>query len=265
MNLFKKIFVLFVALMAAFTFISGNLEVKAETGETLIVHYYRFDGNYTRWSLWLWPNEPTAGEGANYTFTGEDGFGKVYTHTLAGSPLANSTRIGFLVRDSDWNKDVAQDRFIDMTNPNAQGEVHVYLIQNNPIVYYDLEDADISHKVLSAAFRDDNTIGFSFTKTVTADKVQIFADGVLVPTTGFTIANATGTIDITVAADLSKRYTIVVDFGDAEAATAPIGFDGSTPPKPSTPRMATMANSAPSTTFWKPPSNCGRRSPTPSP
>jgi pullulanase len=226
MKFFRKFLVLIVAMIAAITIVSGSLEVKADTGDTLIVHYYRFDGNYTPWSLWLWPNEPTPGDGANYVFNGEDGFGKVYTHTLSGSPLANSTRIGFLVRDSDWNKDVAQDRFIDMTNPNSEGQVHVYLIQDNPVVFYNLEDADISHKVLTAAFKDDNTIGFSFTKTVTADKVQIFADGVLVPTTNFRITNATGSIDINVAADLSKRYSIVVDFGDAEPASAPIGFDG---------------------------------------
>lgn len=222
----KRWIIAVLAVLSAFAILSSALEVKAQQAETLVIHYYRYDDAYGPWSLWLWPNEPTPGEGANYTFDGEDGFGKTLSITVSTSPLAGSTRIGFIVRDGNWNKDIAQDRFIDLTQADENGRLDVYIVQNNPVFYYDLEDADISHKVLNAAFVDDNTISFSLTKNVTSDKVKVFADGLEVATTAATVANAKGTIDIAVAADLSKRYTLVVDFGDAEPAVAPIGFDG---------------------------------------
>ena len=66
----KRWIIAVLAVLSAFAILSSALEVKAEQAETLVIHYYRYDGAYGPWSLWLWPNEPTPGEGANYTFDG---------------------------------------------------------------------------------------------------------------------------------------------------------------------------------------------------
>ena len=226
MRLIKKFFMYLLFLPTFMFIIVPFLEVKAEIADTLIVHYYRYDENYTKWSLWLWPNQPDSGAGLNYTFNGEDGYGVKLTLPLAGTNMENSTRIGFIVRDPDWNKDIAQDRFIDITSPNESGEVHVYLVQNNPNVFYSLENADITHKILNAAFTDSNTISFSLTKPVTEDKVKIYADSVEISTANFNITGSNASIDILEEANLSKRYRIDVDFGDPNPASKTVGFDG---------------------------------------
>lgn len=219
------IFILF-ALMNVIA-IGKLMTVNADSADTLVIHYYRFDEQYTGWNLWLWPHEPESLGGMAYQFNGEDGFGKVLTQTLAGTNMENATKIGFIVRKDEWvEKDVDQDRFIDLTNPNAEGEVHVYLVQNNPIVFYSLEDADITHKILSAAFIDEDTIGFSVTKSITAADLKVFEDNIEIPTTGFTFSGSRGSVNIGFTADLTKKYRLEVDFGDPEVATSSVGFDG---------------------------------------
>lgn len=223
----KKIYTFILLMMISLVIGIQFFTVKANTATTLVVHYYRFDGNYTDWNLWLWQFAPEDLGGQAYQFDGEDSFGKVKTQVLAGTSLEGATSIGIIVRKGEWvEKDVDKNLYIDMTNPNAQGEVHAYLVQNNPVIYYDLSEADISHKILSASFMDDDTIGFSVTKAITADKLSVLEDDVPISTSGFTFSGSNGTINIGVDVDLTKKYTLVIDFGDAEPATSNIGFDG---------------------------------------
>jgi pullulanase len=206
-----------------------QLSVQADA-TTLVINYYRFGGDYDDWDLWLWPNAPVAGSGSAYDYNGETGFGKILTLPLAGTPLAGSTRIGFISRRGNWvEKDVEVDRFIDLGNPNSSGEVHVYLVQNNPTIYYNLEDADISHKILTASFADEDTISFALTKSITEANMTLKASNTTIPKKGNTWklnANNTGSFDISVPVILTEKYTLEVDFGDATPATLSVGFDG---------------------------------------
>ena len=132
----RKIRLALVMFMALFIGLGGaNINVHADTATKLVVHYHRFDPNYAPWKLWLWQYTPTPGDGADYSFNGDDEFGKFMSMDLAGTPLEGSTKIGFLVKDGSWNKDVAIDRYIDLSNPNASGEVHAYIISDNTTVY----------------------------------------------------------------------------------------------------------------------------------
>ncbi|MFU8793704.1 MAG: type I pullulanase, partial [Acholeplasmataceae bacterium] len=227
MRIIRKIisFTLFFAI--SFSFLGQWIELRAAEAETLVLHYYRFDGDYTGWNVWLWPNEPVSGGGSAYDFTGEDAFGKVLTVSLADTNLEGSTRIGFIIRLGNWDaKDTDIDRFIDLDNPNENGEVHVYIVQNNQTVFYDLAEADISHKILSAAFANENTVQFSLTRTISASDITLYANDVLVPISNVSFSGNNGTLTIAESADLTKRYRLEVDFGDPEVATASVGFDG---------------------------------------
>lgn len=227
MNLFKRTLLLGIAVLASLGMTLEAVPVRANGATTLIVNYYRFDADYTTWDLWLWPHQPTAGNGAAYQYNGETGFGKILTLTLAGTPLEGSTSIGMISRKGEWvEKDVGIDRFIDMSNPNDEGEVVVYLVQNEPTIYYSLEDADISHKILSAAFADENTVSFSTTKAVTSDDVTLKADGTPLAKSNFQFSGSNGSFDISATVDLTQKYLLEVDFGDAEPATLNVGFDG---------------------------------------
>lgn len=94
-----------------------------------VVHYQRPAGGYADWSLYAWGDiDPAyATEWPNgQPFAGEDAFGRFAWVKL--KPGAKS--VGFLVVDSAGNKDVPNDRTIDVTQT---GEVWVK--QGDPAVY----------------------------------------------------------------------------------------------------------------------------------
>ena len=77
----------------------------------IIIHYQREDGDYEKWNIWSW----AAGkDGAAYPFNDEDDFGKIAAFTITDA----ETSVGFIVRTDSWEKDVSEDRFIDLTIGN---------------------------------------------------------------------------------------------------------------------------------------------------
>lgn len=205
-----------------------NLEAHAETADKLIVHYHRFDPNYAPWKLWLWQTAPVDGNGADYAFNGTDEFGVYMELDLAGSALEGATESGVIVKTSTWEKDVAIDRFINLTNPDINGEVHVYLVSGDATIYYDDAGIDISNRVLQVDFQTTSRITFSASKDVLESDVQVLADGTPVSIDTFSMSGGAGTIELTNEADLGKTYTLVVDFGDTgvDPKEYTIGFAG---------------------------------------
>lgn len=120
-----------LVLMLSVNFAMTNVPVRAATASTeVVIHYYRFDHQYTGWDLWLWPFQPQNLGGAGYAFTGQDSYG-VYADAFVPG---NNTQVGFIVREGgdSWTaKDVSQDRFINVTN----GRAEVWLVEGNPNVY----------------------------------------------------------------------------------------------------------------------------------
>ncbi|MFI2712417.1 pullulanase-type alpha-1,6-glucosidase [Micromonospora sp. NPDC018662] len=94
-----------------------------------IVHYQRPAGGYADWGLYAWGDIDPAYATEwpkGQPFAGEDAYGRFAWVKL--KPGAKS--VGFLVVDSDGNKDVANDRTIDVTQT---GEVWVK--QGDPTLY----------------------------------------------------------------------------------------------------------------------------------
>ncbi|MDR0636704.1 MAG: type I pullulanase [Treponema sp.] len=83
--------------------------VNAEAA--LTVHYYRYDGVYDGWNLWVWP---TGGEGKGFAFGDKDGDG--FVTAAISAEIVQSDEYGVIVRRSepgnDWaEKDTNPDRF----------------------------------------------------------------------------------------------------------------------------------------------------------
>ena len=224
MKKYGKFLLAFLSLVLGFAAMA--LQIRAEAADTVVFHYFRFDHNYADWSLWLWPYEPVNGEGARFTFSGEDEYGKVLSMELDGTILEGATKIGFIVSTPSWDKDVSTDRFADLTSPDVNGDVHIYLIQGDETIYYDREDADTSDRVMWARFTDEDTIGFETTQAVTADKVTLLENGIPIGFTGFSATDRVAAINLTEPADLYASYELVVDLGGTEPARKTVGLDG---------------------------------------
>ncbi|MGI5249938.1 pullulanase-type alpha-1,6-glucosidase [Actinacidiphila glaucinigra] len=93
----------------------------ASSRDYAVVHYKRADGNYADWRLYAW-GDIADGEGttwpAGHDFVGRDAYGAFAYVKL--KPGASS--VGYLVIDRDGTKDVAADRFMDVTKT---GEIWV--------------------------------------------------------------------------------------------------------------------------------------------
>lgn len=62
----KKLITGILIALAIFTF--GITTIASSLPDKLIIHYYRYDDDYTNFNFWLWPNQPKAGEGKQFNF-----------------------------------------------------------------------------------------------------------------------------------------------------------------------------------------------------
>ncbi len=182
---------------------------------TINVHYHRFDNNYTDWNLWMWPK---GAEGAAFTFSTQDDYGKIATIKLTPG---TATEIGFLMRKGEWlAKDIDSDRFIPLAQ-SKNNVLEIWLLQGDPKIYYSAANVDLSPKFLSAKLDGVDLIAVSLSVPMVlvndkkeglvlmdSDKKEIafttfiFSEGAGLPTSSnFKFFTAT-------PLDLSKTYTL---------------------------------------------------------
>ena len=158
------------------------------------LHYHRFDENYTGWNLWFWPE---GGEGSGNAFTGEDDYGKVISYNID----ASAGKLGFIVRLNEWeSKDVDSDRFIDLSKA-VDGKLDVWILQGDANIYTDVNDVDLSPKILSATLVTAKRIAMKVTVPVDTEATESLSI--------FKIVDQNG-----------KEYEIMNLFSNAEASTS---------------------------------------------
>ena len=150
----------------------------------LIVHYYRFDGNYDDWNVWAWPDGQ---EGAAVYFQNRDGFGATAAFPLA---LRGATRIGLLLRrstpDDPWAEKDGDDRYVEELNADDSAEV--WIVQGDPRLYFDPDMAASrkSPRIVSAVADSERsaTVAFNLPPADAADAARFelrSSDGRRVP------------------------------------------------------------------------------------
>ena len=223
----KKISLMIILSLSLF--VGMNIRaVGASTADTLVVHYHRYDDTIGDYSLWLWPM-PLDANGTDYYFNSTDSYGSVATVNLSATNLDGLDSIGIIVKKGDpWVKDISVNRYIDMTQPNGSGEVHVYLLQSEEFMSYVSSDTGscdrnvyndpdecaqvIDTKLLDTYFNDNLHVEFSASVSVTSADVVVLKEGVPVTYTGFT-SGTSGTLVLDDPVDVSKKYEIQIDLG----------------------------------------------------
>ncbi|HPT84276.1 MAG TPA: pullulanase-associated domain-containing protein, partial [Limnochordia bacterium] len=124
----------------------------------VLIHYYRHDGSYGGWNLWVWTGE---GPGRQVEFTERDEYG--VTARIVLPEQSDGGELGFIVRKSlpgrAWAaKDGGKDRFIPLYRTSRQGRLEVWLMQDDPRLYYRQQDVDRTPRLLLAALEDTSTI-----------------------------------------------------------------------------------------------------------
>ena len=57
----------------------GLTSIASESPDTLVVHYFRYDDNYTDFNMWVWQSEPTSLGGIKHDFNSQQKDAHGYT------------------------------------------------------------------------------------------------------------------------------------------------------------------------------------------
>lgn len=212
----KLIFAILLLLTATTTMVVVNADTVATK---LIVHYFRYEGDYTGWDAWIWDEKGATDEDTlDILFDQTDAWGAYFELDLdATTGYDNATQVGIILRKGSWDiREFSYDRYIDLTTAdvNAQGEIHAYLVQGDEQI--GTTDADLlnnipdkRNRILYAGFNDNLDVTVSLTTPATSYVVNESGNQVISSSS----ANKDFTISMS-GVDIAKTYTITAVFAD---------------------------------------------------
>ncbi|MFD2673100.1 pullulanase-associated domain-containing protein [Marinicrinis sediminis] len=109
-NMWQQKWIKLMVVVCCFALFSSAAYAEEKT--EVIVHYKPHPENTIEWTVWAWGEND---EGARFSFTGEDEFGKVAVIELPGK----HEQIGYLISTEEWVKD-GEDQFISLTDNKAE-------------------------------------------------------------------------------------------------------------------------------------------------
>ncbi len=132
-------------------------KVRAFAELEITFHYYRHDGNYGGWNLWIWGDgEP----GRALEFVGSDAYGQVARAVL--KQQTDGSDLGFVLRKSvvgkSWALKDGGDRFIPLYWTKEDGTLAVWLMQDDPAIHWSAGDVDRTPRVTKASLEDVQTL-----------------------------------------------------------------------------------------------------------
>ena len=213
---FRRVIALLTAAILSFAMLSElglSITVRADEGVTLKLHYHREDGKYDGWDVWMWPD---GGEGAGIPFEDEGGE-MVATYSVP----AGKTKVGFIVRTQDWDKDVDMDQFIDLSEV-VSGTVHAYVESGveGAVKEYG-EDVMTGTKLKNAVYDGDKTITIELTGEISDSQIDTFY-----------VSGRLGEIEVTKAelkekaSDTQYFYNLTIGEALDSNRNYRLGFDG---------------------------------------
>lgn len=212
--------VLFVIMLSISSLYTAVFAVDADS---LIIHYHRYDGDYTDWSVWIWEGDSN---GFDVEFTQTDSYGKKAVVDLTTSYFDGVSVAGILIWENNTNKDVPEDRFISLSQPDGNGDVHAYFLQGESFFSYVAtdqigcnRDAPDPHKcaqefstgLVDVYFTASLEVYFVSTDVVDVADITITKNGVSVGFSGFT-SGLSGTLTLNSTVDVSAVYRIMMDY-----------------------------------------------------
>ena len=211
----RVISMMFLSLLILVTGVS----VKASQNlDTLTVHYYRYTESNTTHTAWVWQYLPVSGDGIEHDFSKSSVPNWLTLDVdLTSDTYLGSTVIGIIIKEgSGWNgpRQPGGDRHIDLSKVQKDGKTgHVYFVQEDEAIYYSLDDADVSDKVLDAYVTLNHEIKVQTTNI--PDKVEIYENSLKIDTFD-SITDYSFTLKPT-KFDISNIYTIKAYFEDVSA------------------------------------------------
>ncbi len=128
--------------------------------DSISFHYWRNDGKYTGWDMWLWEDGK---DGDGYEWNGKDDWGVIAAYPLSTWAGVIENGLGFIIRKggSSWAaKDCGDDdKFISFSDyeKDENGVYNVYMISGDSNIYTD-KSGTVKPKMTYATFTKKNVI-----------------------------------------------------------------------------------------------------------
>ena len=225
----KKIFLLILLLFS--TFGLSNIVNANREADTLVVHYLRYDGNYSNYAFHMWEYLPTSKGGKDFKFdtNNVDEYGVFFEVDLA-TDFDTATTLGIIVKyGMDWSgyREPGGDRYIDLSKAQViGGKYHAYIVEKD--LNIGISEADLAAnkpdyrpRILTAMFSNSTTITASLTHIPTGDyelyenDTKITSGPVTSKTLNITIPNS----------NISKTYTLHVFFEGSTPQTKVVSLE----------------------------------------
>lgn len=214
----KKIFIFAFSIIYLLS-ISLGFSYALDKPNTLVVHYFRYDGNYNNYNMWVWQNLPVGLDGIQHNFDplSVDEYGVSYSIDIE-TDYTDSQRLGIIIKQGGWDgyREPGGDRFIDLDQLEVtNGVAHVYFVQGQ--IDFGKSQADLENNIpdyrpsiLFTAFNAQSEITLSLSHPATSYKV--FENSVEIKTGTFSNANLSQKIT-SLNIDITKKYEVEVSFG----------------------------------------------------
>ncbi len=196
----------------------------------IVFHYFRNDGLYDDYALWLWDDTK---DGREFTFTHGDDYGKYLF--VPRSDLPSTTLVNFIIKSKggwdDFQTADTQILYADHTYDEVTMAYHFYILNGLTNVYKSAEEAR-ANSIYQAHFTAKNKF-----KIVTNNKplsYDLLIDGVKEKTAAISATysntlytySATTTISNDFVPNFSKNYEVDVTFEDTGKVKMLLGLDG---------------------------------------
>lgn len=192
--------------------------------DSIRLHYWRKDGTYKGWDLWLWE---VGKDGASFAFNGKDGWGVIASYPLSTWSDAMNQGLGFVLRkggDSWAEKDCGgADLFVDFSQfkKTDKGVYDIFMISGDSNIYSDANGAT-NAKIKYATFV--NTSHIATLANLPIKGYELKENGVSIVKN----ENAGGAkrVDINFPqgkkVDYSANYELVLTFENGQSLSAPV-------------------------------------------
>ncbi len=211
-----KKMIIFIIMVIGLTFTSMRV-FAAETPTTLIVHYYRYDEDYTNFNIWLWEYQPSSLGGIEHDFDNAmtDEHGAYITIDLT-TDYPTATTLGIIIKEGGWGnyQEPGGDRYIVLSEAELDGStIHAYFVQGDTNIGTSAADLannvpDYRDRILSATFDTDYSIDVSLT-SMPVFGYEVYENDTII--TSGSITSTTFTIP-SIDVNLTDAYQVKVKF-----------------------------------------------------
>lgn len=184
-------------------------------------HYYRKDGKYTKWAMWVWLDGK---DGSEYSFVAQDDYGGIVQVPLSkyGTDV-NTLKFGYIVKTAgNWDaKDVSENRFVEVKDITAKDGIYNLYLKSGDEEAYPEAPSKFS---ATAKFHNDRTIIVTSDDEMSA--AAVYEGETKLKDAVISADKLSGRAELDAPGDVSRSYTVQVTFASGDKLTRKVNAGG---------------------------------------